>query len=90
MLRNIIVLFAALLLAAPSAIAQDVSPPKIAVVDIDRILGHIDGFLLKLGALGDQFVEEFAAFYDAEEYHQNFKKNNPERYNAYRTGSGRD
>lgn len=30
------------------------------------------------------------AFYPAEEYHQGFYKKNPERYNAYQKGSGRE
>ena len=29
-------------------------------------------------------------FYPAEDYHQNFYKNNPAHYNRYRSGSGRD
>ncbi len=29
-------------------------------------------------------------FYQAEDYHQNFYKKSPERYNSYRKGSGRD
>lgn len=40
MLRNTILLLAALMLVAPSAIAQDTTPPKIAVVDIDAVLGQ--------------------------------------------------
>lgn len=30
------------------------------------------------------------AFYDAEDYHQNFAKKNPAQYNAYREGCGQD
>ncbi len=32
----------------------------------------------------------FTSFYRAEEYHQNYARKNPERYEAYRSGSGRD
>lgn len=32
----------------------------------------------------------FPGFYPAEEYHQDYARKNPERYQAYRTGSGRD
>jgi peptide methionine sulfoxide reductase msrA/msrB len=32
----------------------------------------------------------FSAFFKAEEYHQDYARKNPERYTAYRTGSGRD
>ena len=35
-------------------------------------------------------IVPFAAFYTAEDYHQDYARENPERYNAYRTGSGRD
>jgi peptide-methionine (S)-S-oxide reductase len=32
----------------------------------------------------------YTTFYDAEEYHQNFKAKNPERYSRYRFSCGRD
>lgn len=32
----------------------------------------------------------FSTFYPAEQYHQQYYKKNPERYNAYKTASGRD
>jgi len=35
-------------------------------------------------------IEEFANFYPAEDYHQDYYKKNPAHYNRYRTGSGRD
>ncbi len=35
-------------------------------------------------------IEPFKNFYPAEEYHQDFAERNPERYQAYRTGCGRD
>ncbi|RWR10378.1 peptide-methionine (S)-S-oxide reductase MsrA [Siminovitchia fortis] len=34
-------------------------------------------------------VEPAKPFYEAEEYHQNFYRKNPERYTAYQHGSGR-
>ncbi|MBM7716405.1 methionine-S-sulfoxide reductase [Bacillus thermophilus] len=34
-------------------------------------------------------IEPAGPFYSAEEYHQDFYKKNPERYNAYQHGSGR-
>jgi peptide methionine sulfoxide reductase msrA/msrB len=34
-------------------------------------------------------IDEFQAFYPAEDYHQDYYKKNPIRYHAYRTGSGR-
>jgi peptide methionine sulfoxide reductase msrA/msrB len=49
----------------------------------------------ELGASGkfdDPIVTEilaFSIFYPAEEYHQEFYKNNPLRYNSYKMGSGR-
>lgn len=35
-------------------------------------------------------VLEASAFYEAEDYHQNYAENNPLRYRFYRSGSGRD
>jgi peptide methionine sulfoxide reductase msrA/msrB len=35
-------------------------------------------------------IIKFTKFYDAEEYHQDYYKNNPLRYKYYRSGSGRD
>lgn len=35
-------------------------------------------------------VEPRQPFYSAEEYHQNYAKNNPDRYEVYRKGSGRE
>jgi peptide methionine sulfoxide reductase msrA/msrB len=35
-------------------------------------------------------ILKFTKFYDAEEYHQDYYKKNPLRYNYYRYGSGRD
>jgi peptide methionine sulfoxide reductase msrA/msrB len=35
-------------------------------------------------------IIKFNRFYDAEEYHQDYYKNNPLRYRYYRHGSGRD
>jgi outer membrane protein len=57
MLRNTILIFAMLLLAAPSAIAQDTTPPKIAVVDIDRVLLQSD--------LGKKLQEKLQGIADA-------------------------
>lgn len=34
-------------------------------------------------------IEPAQPFYEAEEYHQDFYRKNPERYNAYQHGSGR-
>lgn len=35
-------------------------------------------------------IIKFERFYDAENYHQDYYKNNPLRYQSYRSGSGRD
>ncbi len=34
-------------------------------------------------------IKEFTTFYNAEDYHQDYYKTNPERYNNYKKGSGR-
>ncbi|GFK94380.1 Peptide methionine sulfoxide reductase MsrA/MsrB [Fundidesulfovibrio magnetotacticus] len=35
-------------------------------------------------------IRPFEAFYPAEDYHQDYSRNNPARYSQYRAGSGRD
>ncbi len=35
-------------------------------------------------------IKAYTNFYPAEEHHQNYHKKNPEHYNRYKTGSGRD
>jgi peptide methionine sulfoxide reductase msrA/msrB len=35
-------------------------------------------------------IEAAGTFYDAEDYHQDYYKNNPVRYHFYRFNSGRD
>ena len=44
----------------------------------------------KLGAKTTTLVAPAQAFYDAEDYHQQFYKKNPEHYESYRAGCGRD
>jgi len=34
-------------------------------------------------------IEKFGNFYEAEDYHQDYSRKNPERYRAYKLGSGR-
>ncbi len=49
--------------------------------------------LQTLGRFNQPIVTElipFNVFYEAEEYHQDFKTKSPERYNSYRRYSGRD
>ena len=49
--------------------------------------------LAKSGRFSKPIVTElikFEKFYDAEDYHQDYYKNNPIRYKYYRSGSGRD
>jgi peptide methionine sulfoxide reductase MsrA len=49
--------------------------------------------LQKSGKFDKPIVTEIVPvkeFYPAEEYHQNFYKNHPLRYNSYKVGSGRE
>lgn len=49
--------------------------------------------LKKSGRFAKPIVTEiikYERFYDAEDYHQDYYKNNPLRYQSYRSGSGRD
>ena len=49
--------------------------------------------LAESGAFKEKIVTEIRpleTFYEAEDYHQDYYKKNPLRYNWYRTGSGRD
>lgn len=49
--------------------------------------------LAKSGRFAKSIVTEiikFERFYNAEDYHQDYYKNNPIRYKSYRNGSGRD
>jgi peptide methionine sulfoxide reductase msrA/msrB len=58
-----------------------------------RLAEKSKGELGKSGRFVKPIVTEiikFKRFYDAEEYHQNYYKNNPLRYGYYRYGSGRD
>jgi peptide-methionine (S)-S-oxide reductase len=52
-------------------------------------LKSAEGALLIKGKVVTEIVA-FAAFYPAEEYHQDFYKRNPVRYATYRAGCGRD
>jgi peptide-methionine (S)-S-oxide reductase len=73
------------------------SPYRTAIFAVDaeqlRIAQASKARLEKFKPFKDPIVTEIVmagAFYPAEDYHQNYYKNNPLRYNFYRTGCGRD
>lgn len=59
-----------------------------------RIAGETKERLAKSGVFGTRAIvteiRPFESFYPAEDYHQDYFKVNPVRYNYYRWGSGRD
>jgi peptide-methionine (S)-S-oxide reductase len=73
------------------------SPYRTAIFAVDaeqlRIAQASKARLEKSKPFKDPIVTEIVmagAFYPAEDYHQNYYKNNPLRYKFYRTGCGRD
>ncbi len=57
--------------------------------EAEKSLGLMDRSGLYEGPIVTE-IREAMTFYQAEEYHQGYHRNNPVRYNIYRKNSGRD